>query len=265
MDAIQEIIDSIRTSPKYRHLNLPDSTLRDIVTRELQNHRRPKDGLKAARAKLHRVIAMYLGDPDYVAVQQQLSAVFASGSDPRPLCAEILSAHDSTRERLEIASDFFSRLFAITGVPGTLLDVACGLNPLFFPWMHLDALTLVAYDIQRQRVDFLNAYITLQPGLNGLCIQQDILVDLPREAGDVALLLKEIHRFEDRHRGSTRPLLDALQTRWIAVSLPTRNLTGQRDLRERHRALFERVTFGANWKVTEIEFSNELVFCIDKG
>jgi len=89
--------------------------------------------------------------------------------------------------------------------------------------------TFYAYEIHQQRVDFLNAYFKLA-GLQGAALVQDILVEPPRESGDVALLLKEIHRMEKRRKGIVLPLLDALDVHFLAHAEPHRAARGQRDL-----------------------------------
>jgi hypothetical protein len=121
-----------------------------------------------------------------------------------------------------------------------------------------------AYDIHRLRVLFLNHYFRLQ-GLPPLAIAQDVLVHLPQEQGDVALILKEAPRFEQRARGCSLALFDALAVRYLVVSFPRVNLTGQRDLTMGYRELFHRVVKGRPWRTTEIAFENELVFCVDKS
>ena len=80
----------------------------------------------------------------------------------------------------------------------------------------------------------------------------------------MAFILKEIHRFEDRQRGCTFPLLDAIRVKHIVISLPAVNMSGTRDLKEPYRRLFYRVIEPKPWKVTELLLRNELVFIIDK-
>jgi len=113
-------------------------------------------------------------------------------------------------------------------------------------------------------VEFLSGYLALA-GLDGAALEQDILVDYPRESGDVALLLKEIHRMEKRRKGIVLPLLDALDVRWIVLSSPTRSRTGRRAVKEAYREQVHGILAARPWPVTEIEFANELVYCIAKG
>jgi hypothetical protein len=49
----------------------------------------------------------------------------------------------------------------------------------------------------------------------------------------------------------------------MLVSLPTTSLTGKPQI-EQHRRLVMETIAGFPWKVSEIEFSNEIVFCIEK-
>ena len=211
-------------------MNLCADTLRDVLEREVSaSGRSSKEALKAVRQKLHNIVAPYLGDPEYPAAERELAAAFAS-ADPqavRAACAGILSAHASTRERISILDEFYPRIFAATGKPAAILDVACGLNPLTFPWMGLPLTTRYhAYDIHGPRVEFLNRYFRLQ-GLAELAQQQDVLVHPPEEEAEVALLFKEAHRFEQRQRGCNAPLWDALRVRYLLVSLPTHSLSGR--------------------------------------
>ena len=119
-------------------------------------------------------------------------------------------------------------------------------------------------DIHQQRVDFLNAYFALQ-GIAGTAFMQDILVHYPQQPGDVAFLLKEIHRMEKRRRGIVLPLLDALAVRWVVVSSPTRSRTGRHTTKDVYRQQVYGILQDRAWPITEIEFDNELVYCIDKA
>ena len=267
LDEQNPLIAEILANSKYRELGIPTATLRDLIEKELPNHRSPRDAVKAVRKKLHNIVAGYLGDPDYAGASRTLEDAFQTGSPEgfKAACASVLALHASTRERLAILPDFYPRLFEVTGQPGVILDLACGLNPLCFPWMGLPATVAYhAFDLHAPRVDFLNRAFALQ-GLAPLAVQQDILVDPPGLAADVAFFFKEAHRFEQRQRGCNRAFWQALQVRWLLVSLPPTSLTGRHSLVEGHRQLVEHTLQGLPWKVTELHFANELVFCIDKG
>lgn len=263
---MESVISQIRQSKKYRRMGVCEATIQDLIARELKHHKKKSNAIQAAKKKLHEVIAPYLGDPDYAAAEEQLETAISSGNPVvmKETCASIMAAHTSTRERLPFLDEFYSKIFDVTGRPQVILDIACGLNPLSFPWMSLPTTTrYYAYDIHEERIGFTNHYFTLQ-GLEPLAKLQDVLVNFPEEEGDVALILKEVPRFEKRLRGCTIPLFDALRVRYLVVSFASKNLTGRWSLAERYRQLFHSIIEQRPWGTIELEFENELVFCVDK-
>ena len=263
----ESLLQELMATRKYQELDLPEATVRDLLMKELPNHRSSKDAVKEVRKKLHNIVAPYLGDPDYVAANIELETAFRTGDSQeiKKACTGVLASHASTRERLQILGEFYSRLFTITGQPQILLDLACGLNPLTFPWMGLPATTCYyAYDIHQPRIAFINHFFRLQ-GLAPLACVQDILVEPPQLEGDVAFMFKEAHRFEQRQKGCNRALWQALKVHYLLVSLPPRSLSGHHNLVERQRQLVSRTVEGFSWQVSEVLFENEMVFIIDKG
>jgi 16S rRNA (guanine(1405)-N(7))-methyltransferase len=237
-----------------------------VAAQEMRTHANRRAALDAARKKLHNIVAPYLGDPDYHATAELLSAARRSGDfgQIKAACRQALAAHASTAERLPILDGFYPRLWQVTGKPDSLLDLACGLNPLAFPWMELPCSTRYhAYDLHRPRLALINHFFTLQ-GLAPLAEQRDILVSPPEIEAPVALFFKEAHRFEQRQRGCNRRFWQALHTHWLLVSLPTSSLSGKHDLVERQRRLVYGTLEGLDWPVSEVHFGNEIVFCIEK-
>ena len=253
----------ILASAKYRRLRLPPETVESIVANELADGWKGSPLEQRVREKLHHLAATYLGDLNAPLVYSQLGEN-ADLDDFRPICAEVLRQHASTRERLEILNDFYPRLFDITGQPGVILDLACGLNPFSLPWVPAaKTIEFHAYDIVLPRLAQIDAFFK-QAGLRGATHHQDILLQPPAEEADVAFLFKEIHRMEDRQKGAALRMLSQLKAKWLLISLPTRNLTGTRSLLEIHRRLMQSVLSAVNWQVTEILFENEIVFAIRK-
>lgn len=263
---VEELARELAQSKKYRQLDLCLDTVRDVIAQEARTHTGSRTALDAARKKLHNIVAPYLGDPDYPQAAARLDQAFQSrdAAQIRQACAEIMQAHVSTRERLPLLEGLYPALFALTGMPHTILDLACGLHPLSLPWMGLPATTQYhAYDILAERVGFLNHFFTLH-GLASTAKVQDILVNPPTETGDVAFVFKEIHRFEQRQRGVTLKLLDALQVPYIVVSLPTQNMSGQIDFTESYRRMFYKIVGQRAWTVREVVFPGEMFFVVNK-
>ncbi len=261
-----EIVEEILASRKYRDLSIPPETVTDLIAREWPRHAKRPDALQAIRHKLHNIIAPYLGDPNYHAAQGSLSAAFASGQPDqvKTACLELLSAHASTRERIPLLETFYPRLWAVTGQPQVVLDLACALHPFGLPWMGLPAAVRYhAYDLHQPRLDCINHFFNLQ-NLPPLAEKRDILVSPPDVVADVAFFFKEAHRFDQRQKGCNRAFWQALKVRWLLVSLPSENLTGRRDLSDRMRSLVYTSIDGLDWPVTELAFPGEIVFCIHK-
>ncbi len=262
---IEAIVSSIKRSRKYR--DAYEGTIRELVREETAKRRKKKDVEKAVRERLHRIMAFYVGEPDYDAAKAELQAAFEVGDaeSVKSTCAQLLSAHASTRERLEIVDRFYREIFAVTGKPATLMDVACAMNPLTFPWMGLpQTLAYHAYDLHEARVELINTFFALE-GLPPLAKAQDIAYDFPQESADVVLFLKELHRFERNYASRGLELLKALRARYLVVSFPAVSLHGGRSLVEHYREFFTELIADTGWPLEELEFETELVFCVEKG
>ena len=69
----------------------------------------------------------------------------------------VLKLQTSTKERISLLPTFYKRIFQITGKPSSVVDHACGLNPLTLFWMDLPAgCRYRAYDIDSAQIDFIN-------------------------------------------------------------------------------------------------------------
>jgi 16S rRNA (guanine(1405)-N(7))-methyltransferase len=262
---IDALVQEIKSAPKYR--DTAEETIRGLVEAEMGRHKKEKQVAKAVRKRLHNIMAYYLGDADYEDAQTILRRAFDKGESAgvKDACRTILADHPSTEERLEILDQFYDRIFNVTGKPEILLDLACGLNPLTYPWMGLStSLRYHAYDIHQPRVKFLNAYFELQ-GLAPLAEVKDVIFHPPPIQGDVAFVLKELPRLDRNYQGAGLNLILALPVRHVVVSFPVVSLHGGRDLTEHYRAYMEEFVQGQNWRKTEIVFSNELVYCLDKA
>ncbi len=62
---IQTLIAELRASPKYRDINLPVETLKDLISLESYHYKKIKEVKQAVKNKLHNIVAPYLGDPEY--------------------------------------------------------------------------------------------------------------------------------------------------------------------------------------------------------
>jgi 16S rRNA (guanine(1405)-N(7))-methyltransferase len=262
-----DTVIKILSSKKYRDLDIPPETAREVYASALASGQSPREAEKTLRHKLHNIVAPYLGEMDYGDAEERLQAAISSHNPEELLrvCRDLLGCHASTRERLDIITDFYPRIFADTAHPRIIVDLACGLNPLALPWMNLEGDSrYFAYDLNGPRIAFLNHFFQIM-GREPLGYHQDILIEPPREPATLAFLFKEAHRMEQRQKGSTRRLIESVQVEWFLLSLPTNSLSGKFDLVERQRGLVQTILQGLNWPLQEVVFANEIVFCIHKG
>ena len=264
---VTAVTNAIKQSRKYGDTS--EETIRQLAEEAARQHKKPKAAIKAVRARLHSIMAPYLGDPDYAALAQQFSAAFAAHDETRinQLCLQSLEAHLSTRERLPIMTDFYREIFAVTGQPQSILDIACALNPLALRWMFPEIsnqLKFYAYDIHEPRIEFINHYFQLE-GLAPLARVQDVAMNFPQEQADVALFLKEMPRFTRNYGDLGRPLLQALNVHWLVISYPSVSTHGGRNLTGRYREFMHQIIDGFEWPITELLFEGELVFIIEKA
>lgn len=269
---LRAVVDAIKGSRKYQAVS--EETIWALCEQVWPDHRKRKSLEKAVRKRLHGIAAGHLGDPDYAALGEALVLALARGDEAaeRGLCGAALQQHLSTRERWPYLQGFYAEVFAHTGVPQTLLDLACGLGPLALPWMGLPASTrLWAYDIHEPRVALLDRYLRAH-GQPGGAEVRDIVLRPPTERADVALLLKELHRLQRNYSGMRSEggvgvvgveWLASIPARHLVVSLPAFSAHGGRRLDQRYREMMAALVAGQGWVTHELSFEHEVVFCLD--
>lgn len=267
MSDLDQIVSTVIASKKYRTVCV--DTVRRIAEHELA---RSKGNLRAAtkatKRRLHQVYAAFEQGFDYEDAYRHLEAAYRTGSDTeiKTACRRILGLHSSTRERLTILDGFYQAIFGITGQPGSILDLGCGLNPLAVPWMSLSSGTrYFALDIDQRRVRFLNRYLALV-GLESLARCQDVLSQPPVDAADLALLLKLSPTLERQEAGATLHLIKQIRSPYVVVSFAVTSLGGrEKGMAEQYQAQFLDWFDGQRWPVDTLAFETELAFVVRKG
>jgi 16S rRNA (guanine(1405)-N(7))-methyltransferase len=263
---IEPIVAQVLASSKYRSLD-PDF-VRNVAVQIIATtpNRKEKELIKAVKNKLHQVANVYhVSKPDYAQWLNRLQNAVLHQDDVKSVCREIMAHHASTRERLLILDDFYKRLFAGLSPISSILDLACGLNPLSLPWMGLSPRTTYwAYDIYQDQVEFLNHAFALlkQSGQAEVC---DLLQTTPRQPADVALLLKTLPCLEQIDKTIGVRLLAQIQSPIVLVSFPIYTLGGRnKGMRQNYETYFRSLLAEYDWHIESAEFANEIVFRIYK-
>jgi len=262
-EEIERLTAEVLSSRKYAPV-VPGLASR-LVAEELAKGRKPKEAVKAVRNKLHQVGGAYLsGSMAYDRWLEELKTARQTEGF-RQACRTVMGQHASTRERLSILDEFYPRILEVLPPIGSVLDVACGLNPLAIPWMPLwPEVTYYACDIYADMVNFLNAFFAIVP-IDGFAQVCDAAADPPSQAVDLALVLKAIPCLEQIDKQAGARLLDGLTARYMAISFPAKSLGGRKKgMVENYTARFEELTAGRGWKtLVRLEFETELVFVVE--
>ncbi len=266
MDELATLVEAVLSSPKYATV-APDF-VRTIGARELAHRRSLKEAVKATKNKLHQVGGAYLGGRlDYAAWLAHLRMAYQSGDQAafRRACVSVMRHHASTKERLPILDTFYATTLA--GLPPirSVLDVACGLNPLAIPWMGLPPdVEYYACDIYRDMVDFIGGFLALI-GIRGGVEACDLIhTPLPHRV-DLALVLKTIPCLEQIDKSAGQRLLEGLNAPYILVSFPARSLGGRdKGMPVNYEEHFRELIAGKGWTVCRFEFATELAFLVGK-
>jgi len=268
MNELDLLVQAVRKSPKYRNVCL--DVVRHLGARELAARRTLKDAVKATKNRLHQVGGAYFdtGTPyaQSTWLRQMRSAVEAGDqTELRSICAELMTLHSSTRERLPILDPFYAQTLAGLPAPRVVLDIACGLNPLAIPWMPFGRdVQYYAYDMYTDLASFLNEFMGIV-GLQGRAEACDVIQSPPARRADLALVLKSVPCAEQQDKLAGARLLEAVQADHLLVSFPVRSLGGRdKGMLENYEAHFQELLLGKPWSVQRFEFSTELAFLVHK-
>ena len=278
-DPLNQLVAAIQASAHYRSVAEP--LIRRLGARELANRRSLKEAIKATKNKLHQVAGAYLDEPRYDAWLIELRAAYAEGEEAaaqerrRAALRRVMARHASTRERLPILDQVYAETLAGIGPNRSVLDIACGLNPLALSWLPLAAdAEYVACDIYGDMMAFLGGYFALEaahgrPGLRGLAETRDVIAAPPERHADLALILKAIPCLEQIDKSAGERLLRATRADHLLVSFPAHSLGGRQKgmlgaYEARFHDLMAQTGIGVRATITRHQFATELAFLISR-
>ena len=261
----QELIEQVIRSQKYAQLA---STLVSRVTKEeAKKHNSPQAIIQSARTRLHQLTGAYLAPKlDYAQWLHKFKSLDSNdrlGLESTSL--SMMRLHASTYERLEVLPTFFQTALASISPVKSVLDLACGLNPLSIPWMPLaDGFSYYASDVVNPLVHFLRHYFELYR-VNGEASILDLSFSIPSQPVQLALLMKTLPLMEQIEHGLSQKILENLNAEHILVTYPLRSLGGRRKgMEETYRSQFDQLVAGRDWKIQEFRFPNEVAYLVTK-
>jgi SAM-dependent methyltransferase len=130
----------------------------------------------------------------------------------------------SLNERKELPESILAEVSAAK--PKRILDLGCGLNPLFFPFKEFDMEHYLAVDLNKEVIDKVNEFFreNLVPGE---AVVADVKsLDFP-EPYDVVFLLKILDLIDDSGHKNAEKLIRSLNSRIAIISFPTKTISGK--------------------------------------
>jgi 16S rRNA (guanine(1405)-N(7))-methyltransferase len=262
-DPLEALVVAVRATSKYGHLSV--EVVRSVGARELAVRGNLKDAIKATKSKLHQVGAAYMPQPMHYA--RWLEELHQARDENRleEACLRIMRAHASTAERLPILAPFYATVLRQVAPVKSVLDLACGLNPLAIPWMPLaEGARYTAYDIYADLADFLSHFLAIV-GVAGEAGARDVLHLEATEPVQVALLLKALPCLEQMDKVATRRLLEQAPAEHILVSYPVHSLGGRaKGMVAHYDAQLSALLAGKPWRTQRFEFATELAYLISR-
>ncbi len=264
-ERLGSLLKAVRRSRKYREIH--EDLIGSIGSRELSKGKSLQEAVKATKGKLHQVCGAYFaGRPDYGRWIEELREALTIGEEAfRLKCSEIMGFHSSTRERLPFLDEFYSKIFSRLPPIHSIIDMACGFNPLTIPWMPIEeGARYQAYDVYHDLVEFLNEFMGIA-GVDGVAEARDVTLRPPEDGADLALILYSIPCLDQIDGSASVRLLDAIDAGHMVVSFPVRTLGGMRKgMREHYARRFDQLMEGRRWETSNLDFDTELVYLIEK-
>ena len=263
---VSQLVEKVQSNRKYQ--SITPELIQRLAEDALRRGLRGKPAVKDVRNKLHQIGGAYFRrPPDYQELQNTLKKLpnAKDSKATRQFCKEAMQAHASTAERLPILEDFFTTCLAPIAPVTSVLDLACGLNPLAVPWMPLvKNCTYLACDIYLDMLTLVQKFFE-HIDLDGQAKPCDLTRKVPEEKSQVAFLLKSIPCLEQVDKSIASRLLQATQADHILVSFPVHSLSGRKKgMPEFYRDHFFEILSGVNWQVREFQFTSELAFLVTK-
>lgn len=263
---LAKIIAEVQKNPRYAAM---DTALVDHVVKEmLKKGFSAKETIKRTRAKLHQVGGAYQEQKiPYAQLTMELTdlPVDIQADEVKTFCTKAMRYHRSTEERLNLLDNTYSAIFTHLPSVKSILDIACGFNPLTLPWLP-DAknMTYYACDVYPQMMEFINAFL-MHFNLSGEAFTCDLTQSIPQQKADLAIILKTIPCLEQLDKSIGPRLLNQLNTKAILVSFPVRSLAGRtKDMPRYYEEHFMDITDKTLWNVTKIPALDELFFLLKK-
>lgn len=220
--------------------------------------------LKTVRAKLHESYGLFQIPKNSEDIKRNFIKKLKQRSLTEEDYKNILSLHLSTKERFDSYDSLYSQIFKLTGKPGSIIDIGCGLNPISSHYMPLKKFRYIASDIDKSNLDFISEFFELS-GIDGRTIVLDFQneKDLQKLAfieTDICFLFKVL----EIDKRVAEDLITSVNSKFIVASFSTLSVSGK-IMSSPQRDWFEKLLNRLKYKFSTFSTENEIFYVIKKS
>lgn len=263
----QELLEKIKISKKYKQVS------EEIILKEIENYikKNPKYEeskdekiLKDIKAELYKITGRFQVHKKLSNNRDKFLEELKQDINNIEIINNILKTNHSTKERLEDYKEVYDNIFKITGKVESILDLGCGLNPIYYVYNNLNKVRYYAYDINKEEINFLNEFFKLS-NIGGEAKTLDLsnLENIKHLAkADVCFMFKFVDAIE---RGKGHKLSEEIikiiieKCRFIVVSFSTLTL-GNKKMNFPYRGWIEAMLTRIGLRFKMFEIKNEVFY-----
>lgn len=265
-DKAAAFIAKVQESLKYAQLDA--ALVKQIASEELRNQKDEKTALKTTRTRLHRLAGAFITTKlDYAKWLAIFRDIPSDNQEARNEAAkQMMKLHASTQERLPFLESFYQQALDSIAPVHSVLDLACGLNPLANSWMPLaDDATYYACDVVKPMVSFIDSFFAIFKQ-NGEAFSSNLLTEIPSQKVELAIMLKLLPILDQVDPTASKRLLKSVQANHFLISYPSKSLGGrEKGMKQTYAQHFARLVEGESYSsIQHFEFPNETVYLISK-
>lgn len=199
-------------------------TVERLYALELSKRKNAREAEKALKTALHQITGAFMTADELKRARRLLET-----EDSENALFETLTLHASTRERLDHIDAFYEALLHDLHV-SSLLDLACGLNPLYLGHR---GYAVRGLDISGGCVALINAWAQ-KCGWDVAADCRDLLCAPALPVTDAALLMKLLPVLEQQKKGAALDVMLAIPAPTLIVTFPLKTLGGRSVGMEKH-------------------------------
>ncbi|MCR4621267.1 MAG: hypothetical protein K5663_04225 [Clostridiales bacterium] len=214
-----EALDRLKASKNCK--DICASAVEKAFRSALNKYGTPEKALDAAKERLHALSNAFMSEGEAKKARKCLKAYLEGDASA---LTEALKCHASTRERLDALEEIYGRVFALTGTDGGVLDLACGLNPIYLGARGIGG--VCGIDISGRACAIVNEWAKAC-GWDISAKLDDVNSCAFPGTYRLALCMKLLSVLETDEKGTAEKLLFRVPAEFILVTFPTRSLSGR--------------------------------------